>query len=122
MFSIRDDSFTIKSLGQYYVLLVIPICDEADGCRVHGELLQVVVIGFVCEVCSVEGGSLGRSLRASHAADNRFVLTVVHCHMLRAVDEVVHDPVRWWSIPIHTAHSNMGCMYYVCITRSQRDM
>lgn len=44
-----------KVLSQSSVLLVVPISDEADYCRVIRELLQEALGGVVGEVCSVDG-------------------------------------------------------------------
>ena len=44
-----------KVLREFPVLLVVLIRDEADGCRVIGELLQVPSGRVVGNVCSIKG-------------------------------------------------------------------
>ena len=68
-----------KVLRKFPVLLVVLISDEADDCRVIGELLQVTsghVVGKVYSIKGEEERSQDRSLRGPCTADSRIRHTV----------------------------------------------
>ena len=89
-----------KVLREFPVLLVVLISDEADDCRVIGELLQVTsgrVEGKVCSIKAEEERSQerrqDRSLRGPCTADSYIGLTVPGPQILWTFSEVIQNPV-----------------------------